>query len=135
MKFGFMNIIRKLFEIFWAPALVLALQYCRQWFYYGHSEIDPIAHFMGGFTIAYGALIAFRWIYPKLRLPTLIQAYILVMAGMGTGLIWEWYEWVRFFGNPAFAHWDWWSDTLYDLLMDTLGAGFFTCLATMRKKI
>ena len=130
-----MRFFRTLVAIFWLPTLVLILQYCRQWFYYGHSEIDPIAHFFGGFAIAYGALITFRALYSKLILPSELLALLLVTFSLSIGVTWEWYEYVRFHDNPALAHWNWWPDTLFDLLMDMLGAIFFACAAILRKKI
>ncbi|MEI7741011.1 MAG: hypothetical protein WCJ29_00740 [bacterium] len=129
------RVFKLLFKIFWLPALVLALQLCRQKFLYGHDDIDPIAHFFGGLAIAHSAFIVVKAIYGKLKIPTLFMATFLIMSGVYIGVFWEWYEYIRFHNDPTMVNWPWWPDTLYDLFMDMIGAGSYALTAAIRKRI
>lgn len=132
-----MKLARNLIAIFWAPALVYFLQLARQEWLYGMNQFDPIAHFFGGFAIAYSALVALKLTYPRVQVPTSLWVMLLVLIGAFVGILWEWYEFFRFRYDPSplLANWPWWPDTLYDLFMDSLGAGLYAVIAVMRKKI
>ena len=105
------------------PVIVLALQYVRMFALPSRSEFDVLAHLLGGFAIAWMAMILLeRWrrrdwitLYPFI-----FRDYIVFSTVALIGVIWEFWEFVMQavtgdLYQPSIA------DTMNDLLMDLIG--------------
>jgi hypothetical protein len=84
--------------------------------YYSYSWIDIPVHFLGGVVIAslYFWLASF---VPKLSQPTWSRMLAVIMV---VGIGWE--LWEVFVGAADMSKFDYASDTLQDMINDTLGA-------------
>jgi len=130
-------------SVLWMPVAVFVAQKLRVQLLPGQYQWDMMAHFLGGFSIAYGTLNLLRALPKKLigwPLTRFTLFVALVFSTMFVGVCWEWYEWLAFHGTTGrydginFSEWAWWTDTLNDLLMDTLGATSYAIIIAMRKQ-
>ncbi len=132
------KIFRRLLSIFIFPALVFFLNY----FLYKTTTIyetqwwaDVVMHFLGGWSIAYGAFLAVAWAEEKQYLTIkrwLARCLIVVMLVLSTAVFWEFYEFIldhfwQTLNQPSVA------DTMMDFFMGLLGGILGCFIATLTK--
>jgi len=130
-------------SIAWMPVAVYVAQMLRQALLPSMSELDILAHYLGGFAIAYGTHNLLCLLPRKLTgwpFTPFTTWIALVFSAVFVGVAWEWYEWLRFhnlhgvYDGVALSQLSWWNDTVHDLLMDTLGAATLASLFAARKR-
>ena len=106
------------------PTIVVVLQYARVFLLPGQSGFDVLAHFLGGFAVAWMSMVILeRWRRRKwitIR-PFIFRDYIVFSSVALIGVIWEFWEFIMQFltgdmYQPSIA------DTMNDLFMDLCGA-------------
>lgn len=96
---------------------------------------DSVLHFVGGFATALTGLLLYRIIRATHHAhiaPRILFAGSIIFFTLSVGVLWEWYEFLhdalfQTLMQPTL------SDTMKDLLLDTLGAVLF-CLMLAAKK-
>ena len=113
------------------PVIVFVLFLLRVFFIRGLEQLDVLAHFSGGFSIAWMAMILWNrwkdrgWILTKT--PKWLRDYA-VWGTVGlVGIAWEFFEftmdvWLGWMMQPSIA------DTMNDFFMDLLGGVLFLIL-------
>ena len=124
------NVIRSLFQVFWPPVVVFCLHMLRQIFLPSHIEIDVVAHFLGGLSMAWVAWNIHRfWLKrtPFKELSFWYQAFVYVAFAELVGTLWEMMEFYILLGLiPSLPLT--YADTISDLTMDLTGAIVFVAL-------
>lgn len=128
MKINFHPIVKDALLSLAPPMTVLALQLLRMAALPERLDFDPYAHFLGGASIAWGALILIRRWRARKILSAGIPFWLMACAVWGVvalaGVFWEFYE----FGSDIL--WGWnaqinLSDTMGDLFVDLVGGAFY----------
>jgi hypothetical protein len=119
------------------PIAVLALHLLRHKYWPDEPNMDIVAHFLGGYAIAWmGVILWARWTQ-RGWLPTSIPGWLRLWAIWGTvalvGIFWEFHEWLadHFFHTvmqPSI------TDTMNDFLMDLGGGALFLALNHMKNR-
>ena len=116
------------------PVIVLALHCLRMVIFPEMISMDMIAHFFGGFAIAWSAGILWRrwekrgWVHAQ----AIVRDYAIVMTALFVGVAWEWWEfwmqvWTGYVFQPSMG------DTMQDLFMDFSGGIVLIVLMRLRK--
>lgn len=110
-------------SVVWAPAFVFFLHQVSVWVTNGEYWWDEPMHVAGGMAIAWMGTRLLRVGREYRRIPVLPQWFTVVVLGgfvMTAGVIWEWYEYIRWIAyDPAMELTL--ADTLKDLVMDAVG--------------
>lgn len=117
--------------VFAPPAVLLFIQILRVVFLPNAYVLDITAHFLGGLTISWSAMIAWSFAKKAKYITTFqpwMMYYMIATAGLVVGVFWEWWEfwmqrWTGSMYQPTIA------DTMQDLFMDLIGGIFFIILA------
>jgi hypothetical protein len=120
------------------PAAVFFLFMIRVRIMQSHRELDTMAHFLGGLSIAWMGIILWeRWRKQKIlppKIPAIFRDYAILSHVAVIGVLWEFMEW-------WFDHYLGWymqaslGDTMGDLSMDLLGGlAFVLIYRSMRRK-
>lgn len=126
--------MKRIFRVLWLPTFLFILSSSRVgiYLYSNYEHFDTLMHGVGGVAIAFMFLTMQReyklsWWQPIPRLWKII--FILSFVAL-FGIAWEWYE---FLLDQAYGthHQPSLADTMYDLLLDLLGATLM-CLAKFR---
>lgn len=118
------------------PVVILFLQILRQNLFPELYILDIVAHYFGGFAIAWSTCLAWRAMERRgwIRVcDPLVRTYIIATSGLVVGVVWEWWEfWMqRWTGNiyqPTMG------DTMQDLFMDLIGGILFVLILRMVKR-
>ena len=132
------DIIRDIGYVLLLPTLVLFVQIGRELVWPFAFHLDTVAHFCGGFSIAFAA----TQVYNALRRRKMIESLSLPMFAyllLGTvglaGIFWEFLEFILL--NDIFQkiQINLYLDTLSDLSMDLLGGIAWIIAVGFRKKV
>lgn len=116
------------------PFAVLVLHTLRMILFPEASSMDMVAHFFGGFAIAWSAAILWkRWEKRGwFSAHAIIRDYTIALTALFIGVVWEWWEfwmerWTGYVFQPSMG------DTMHDLFMDALGGFVLVLLFRFRK--
>ena len=116
------------------PITVLLLQFSRMHFLPGHPELDYLAHFLGGASIAWMFTIIISYLKAKNLFPIIpawLNFYLLFTTVLLIGVGWEFMETIveHYTGFPMqFTI----PETMGDLAMDMFGGAIFLLLSWSR---
>jgi len=97
-----------------------------QEYYWSIWWYDMVMHFLGGMWVALFALWLVNTPYLLYFKKFLSSTLSLIVVTFIVGFLWEILELILGFTSLAAA--DYWSDTIIDLIMDVLGAGFIALI-------
>jgi len=119
------------------PIVVLVLHLLRHYYWPGQPNMDVVAHFVGGYAIAWmGVIFWTRW-SKRGWMPTTIPVWLKLWTLWGTvaliGIFWEFFEWsadalFHTVMQPSI------TDTMNDFLMDLAGGALFLALNHMKNR-
>jgi hypothetical protein len=119
--------------LFWPPAVVFGLHLLRQLFLPTYYEFDMVAHFFGGFSMAWVAWNVHRFAYavqPFTELPKWLLFLWIVSIAELIGVLWEFMEY--YYANRVVTNFNMTlGDTILDLVLDLAGAILFSVVAIM----
>lgn len=124
------------FSLFWPPMVVLSLHILRVIFLPEAYQLDMVAHFSGGASIA---LVAWNLVHELTRrraipaeIPLWLRWFLCVATAELVGVLWEFWEFylqsrLMFMGLTL-------EDTLSDLVLDLCGAIVITSILVYRQR-
>jgi hypothetical protein len=120
------------------PAAVLFTHLFRYEIWPQLTALDVVAHFLGGFSIAWMGMILISGLRKRRDIPAETPHWFTDYAVFGTvliaGVFWEFMEW----GSDTFlASTTQFTipETMNDLLMDTLGGALFIFIYAVRRRL
>jgi hypothetical protein len=119
-------------SVVWAPAFVFFLHQVSVWVTNGEYWWDEPMHVAGGMAIAWMGTRLLRVGREYRRIPVLPQWFTVVVLGgfvMTAGVIWEWYEYIRWIAFDPTMELTL-ADTLKDLVMDAVGGAMVAVAAS-----
>jgi hypothetical protein len=89
---------------------------------YGITHYDTLTHFVSSFLVAFLAFVIIYILdeyWDGLKMDKYAMAFVVIIATIAMGVIWEFYEWITDIIFGTYEQWGY-NDTLKDLLIDTL---------------
>lgn len=127
MKLGIL--VRNAPALFWPPVAVLVLHALRVGLLPERHDLDQVAHFLGGFSIAWVAWNFHRFakvVHPFTELPKYLLFLWIVSIAELVGVLWEFMEY--YIAMPLGLMTVTLADTEWDLVMDLSGAVLFAVI-------
>lgn len=120
------------------PTVVLFVHLFRQTYWPELWTLDPVAHFCGGFAIAWMAKILLDGFRKRkdipVETPQWFTDYVILASPVFAGVLWEFMEWGMdtFFGTMMqFTI----PETMSDLLLDFLGGCLFLLILLVLRRV
>jgi hypothetical protein len=136
MKFNFKNLIK--IGIF--PLVVYLLNdiFCRFWFgFYVDHGVDSYFHFVGGVSIAFAALEAFKVLEENNFIEIkrkLVKAFLVISIVALAAVLWEIYEFILDLISHTNAHQPSLFDTMKDMILGLIGGTIYSSLNFLRSE-